>query len=294
MKTAIIINPVSGRGKSLMLLPKVLSWCEDQKIEYKTYMTNAPGDATRLTRFALLDNHERIIALGGDGTVNEIGQALIGTKAILGVLPGGSGNDFFKMLTLSGKLDEALEVAFRAQPHDIDYGLANGRPFFNAVGIGFDAEVAAKARKSAVSGILIYLAAVFAVWRRFTPLSVDLELDQVKLSQNATLICVGNGRITGGIFRLLPQASLDDGLFDTCIIAGVSKMKIFSYLPRVIKGTHTRLSGVRIYRSRRVVVRSVQAFPVHIDGEVVPEPLEKLEITLVSNKLKVAMAEGLS
>jgi YegS/Rv2252/BmrU family lipid kinase len=294
MKTVIIVNPVSGRGKALKLLPKVIEYCEAENIEFKISTTASSGDATRLARLARLDRFDRVIVLGGDGTINEAGQALAGSDIILGVLPAGSGNDLFKLLTKSGKLDEALDVAFRGNGHNIDIGLVNGRMFFNAVGIGFDAEVAAEATKSAISGVFIYLAAVFKVWRKFIPYQVDIELDQVKFSQNATLICVGNGRNTGGVFRLTPQASLDDGLFDTCIIQGVPKFKIFSYLPRAIKGTHVRLEGVRIYRSRKVLVKSATPLPVHIDGEVVGEATEKLEITLEPRKLKVAMAEGLS
>jgi diacylglycerol kinase family enzyme len=109
-----------------------------------------------------------------------------------------------------------------------------------------------------------------------------------------TLVCVGNGRSTGGGFYLTPQAMLDDGLFDICIIEGVSRAKIFNYLPRTIKGTHVRLPGVRVYRSKRVVVRSNENFPVHIDGEVLNPYPEKLEIVLEKRKFKLAMPEKAS
>ena len=292
MKTALIVNPASGRGKSLSLLPKVIDWCTKQKIEFKLMTTSGPGDATRLARAARFDGFERIVVLGGDGTINEVGQAICGTDIVLGIIPAGSGNDFFKMISRRRRQDEHLKIAFYGLPRKVDVGLVNGRPFFNAVGVGFDAEVAAIAAKSKfLSGIWVYLAAVFKVWRTFTPFPVDVEIDHLKINQAITLVCVGNGRSTGGGFYLAPQAAFDDELFDVCIIEGIPKMKIFSYLPRALKGTHVRLPGVRIYRSRRVVIKSGARLPVHIDGEVVAEPPEKLEIMFDRRKLNVAAIE---
>jgi YegS/Rv2252/BmrU family lipid kinase len=292
MKTALIVNPASGHGRSLSLLPKTVKWCQDNQIEFKLYTTAEPGDGVRLGRIARLDGHERIVVLGGDGTVNEVGQTVAGTDIVLGVLPAGSGNDFYKMLGKHRDFTHALKTAFQGNYALADVGMVNGRLFFNAVGAGFDAYVAARAAEQrALTGFLNYLWAVFKVWRVFQPLALDIELDQLKLSQSVTLVSVGNGRSTGGGFYLTPAARLDDGLFDICLIQGVPKRKIFSYLPRALKGTHVRLEGVRIYRSRRVVIRSKGSFPVHVDGEVMPGEQNKLEITVENRKLKVAVDE---
>lgn len=294
MKTALIVNPVSGQGRSLRILPRTVVWCRNQGIDFMHYTTEQPGDGTRLARLARLEGAERLIVLGGDGTVNEVGQALIGSEAVMGVLPGGSGNDFLKMLVKERTLEAALQAAFLGKPRAIDVGLLSGRPFFNTVGIGFDAEVAALAKQSkALSGIMRYLSAVFQVWRNLRSYPLDLEIDNVKFSQTVTLICIGNGRSSGGGFFLTPQARLDDGLFDICVMDKLPRRQIFNYLPRALKGTHVRLEGVRIYRSRKIVVRSAGGFPVHIDGEPLPEPLEKLEIMLDRRKINVAMADGM-
>jgi YegS/Rv2252/BmrU family lipid kinase len=292
MKTALIVNPASGHGKSLSLLPKTVKWCQENGIEIKLYTTAEPGDGARLGRLARLDGCDRIVVLGGDGTVNEVGQTVAGTEIILGVLPAGSGNDFFKMLGRHRDFSHSLKTAFQGNFVSADVGIVNGRLFFNAVGAGFDAYVAARANEQRMlTGFLNYLWAVFRVWRVFEPLTLEIELDQLKLSQSATLVSVGNGRSTGGGFYLTPAARFDDGLFDICLIQGVSKRKIFSYLPRALKGTHVRLEGVRIYRSRRVVIRSKDSFPVHVDGEVMPGEQSKLEITIDNRKLKVAVDE---
>ncbi len=288
MKVAIIVNPVSGKGKSLGVLPKVVAWCRKEGVEFRLFTTTRPGDGVGQARLARIAGYERIVVLGGDGTVNEVGQVLLGTNAILGVLPGGSGNDFLKMLGKKNGLEQAMRIAFLGEPHEVDVGIANGRPFFNVVGIGFDAKVALEAMRSRLSGFPAYLWAVFKVLRNHRPLPLEIELDQLKFSENVTLVSVGNGRSSGGGFYLTPRAKLDDGLFDICIMEFFPKSKVFSVLPRALKGTHVRLDGVRVYRSRRILVRSAEGFPVHIDGEPQPEPLEKLEIMLDIRKLKVS------
>ncbi len=292
MKVAIIVNPVSGKGKALGILPKVVSWCKDEGIEFRLFTTTKPGDGVGQARLARIAGYERVVVLGGDGTFNEVGSVLVGTDTIMGVLPGGSGNDFLKMLGKDLSLQEAMKLAFLGAPHDVDAGLANGKSFFNVVGMGFDARVAVEAANSKVKGFTGYLLAVLKVWRSYGPLPFDIELDQLKLNQNVTLVSVGNGRSSGGGFYLTPQAKFDDGLFDICIMEYLPKSKIFSVLPRALRGTHVRIDGVRVYRSRRILVKSSQRFPVHIDGEPLPEPIDKLEIVLDRRKLKVSMAEG--
>ncbi len=294
MNTAVIVNPASGNKKSLRILTRVISWCYDREIEFKLYSTKKAGDGIRLGKIARLDGYERIIVIGGDGTVNEVAQGIVGYPQVLGVLPGGSGNDFYKMLGNGNSLDTAMETAFLGEPHEIDVGLVNGTPFFNAVGLGFDAEVAIAASQSNIPGKWRYIIGVFKVLKQFTPYNVEIELDQLKLSEKVTLICIGNGRSCGGGFHLTPQARLDDGLFDVCLISSMPKFRIVRFLPKAIKGTHLRLEGVRIYRSRKIVVRSAEKFPVHVDGNILPESVDKLEITLERRKLKVASAEKMS
>jgi diacylglycerol kinase (ATP) len=288
MKVAIIVNPVSGKGRSLGVLPKVVAWCRKEGVEFRLFTTTRPGDGVGQARLARIAGYERIVILGGDGTVNEVGQVLLGTNAILGVLPGGSGNDFLKMLSKKNSLEEAMRIAFLGEPHEVDVGTANGRPFFNVVGIGFDARVALKAMRSRLPGFPGYIWAVFKALRNHRPLPLEIELDQLKFSENVTLVSVGNGRSSGGGFYLTPRAKLDDGLFDICIMGFFPRSKVFNVLPRALKGTHVRLDGVRVYRSRRILVRSAEGFPVHIDGEPQPEPLEKLEIMMDMRKLKVS------
>jgi len=291
MKCAVILNPVSGRGRSLKLLPRVVDWTAKKNIEFELFTTTSPGDGVRLGELCRFRQFDRVVAIGGDGTINEVGSALAGSDIVLGVIPGGSGNDFYKMLGNDKNLKTGLKTAFSGKSHDIDIGLFNERPFFNTVGIGFDAEVALRASQSTgMSGMMVYLLAVFRTFRKFQPVDLEIELDRIKISTKATLICIGNGRSSGGGFYLTPHAEFDDGFFDVCLIEELPKISIFRYLPKTLNGSHVRLPGVKVYRCKKIAVSSCRELPVHIDGEPLTEPIKRAEFTMDTRKLRVAVA----
>lgn len=292
MKTAVIFNPAGGRGRSLDILPKVVAWAEKQNVAFELFTTTRPGDGVRLAKLCKFKRFEQVIVIGGDGTINEVGSVLKGTGIVMGVIPGGSGNDFYKMLGNNGRPENGFKTAFFGVPHEVDVGLVNERPFFNTVGIGFDADVALRANLSTgMPGILGYLVAVFQSWRNLEPVELEMKLDKYKFTAKVTLVCIGNGRSSGGGFYLTPQARFDDGLFDICLIEAMPRSKIITYLPRTLNGSHIRLPGVRMYRSRKIVISSHQKFPVHIDGESLAAAIDLAEFTMESKKLKVAVAE---
>jgi len=211
---------------------------------------------------------------------------------VMGVIPGGNGNDFFKMTGTDGRLDSAFRTAFFGEPHAVDVGTINHKPFFNSVGVGFDAEVARIVRRNRkLSGIWAYLSAVFVAWRNLSPAKIEIDLDGMILRREITLVCIGNGRSSGGGFYLTPSARIDDGLFDVCIIKALSKPKIFQYLPRTLNGSHVRLDAAAIYRSKKVFIKSKSKLPVHYDGEPL-EPLpRKIEFRFNEEKILVAMGK---
>ena len=292
MKTAVILNPVSGGGRALKILPKLAAWAAQKNLDFELFTTTAPGDGVKLGQLCRFRRFDRVVVVGGDGSINEVGLTLIGSDIIMGAIPGGTGNDFYKMLGNGRRLETGFETAFLGKPHDVDIGLINNQPFFNAVGIGFDAEVAHRAAESGgSSGMMVYLSAVIHSLREHRPIELTIELDKTKIESNVTLVCVGNGRSSGGGFYLTPHANFDDGLFDVCIIEAMPKIRIFRYLPRTLNGSHVRLPGVRVYRSKKIVIGSYRELPVHIDGEPVTEPLTRAEFTMEKRKLKVAAAE---
>jgi diacylglycerol kinase family enzyme len=172
----------------------------------------------------------------------------------------------------------------------VDVGTINRKPFFNSVGVGFDAEVAEIVRKEEnKSGIWAYLSAVFKAWRNLKPIKIEIDLDGVVMRKDITLVCIGNGRSSGGGFYLTPSARIDDGLFDICVINALPKSRIFQYLPRALNGTHIRLDGTAIYRSRKAMVISRKKLPVHVDGEPLEPSPRRIEFRFNEEKILVAM-----
>ncbi|UCC81092.1 MAG: diacylglycerol kinase family lipid kinase [Candidatus Zixiibacteriota bacterium] len=291
MRYAVILNPSSGNGRAFDVLLKLHKWTRKNRIAFEFFSTTGPGDGYKLGRHCRLERFERIIVVGGDGTINEVGSALLGSNITLGIVPGGNGNDFFKMIGTNGSLDHAFHTAFFGKPWAVDVGTINNKPFFNSVGVGFDAEVAEIVDKNEnVSGILAYLLAVFKALRNLKPKKVEIDLDGTVLSKEITLICIGNGRSSGGGFYLTPSALIDDGFFDICVIGALSKGRIFRYLPRTLNGSHIRLDGISIYRSRKISIRSRSSLPVHIDGEPLDPSPRQLDFRF--NKEKILVASG--
>jgi len=290
MRYAVILNPVSGGGKALNILPRLYRWISKNGIDFEFFCTTSPGDGYRQGRYIRRERFDRAVVLGGDGTINEVGSALLGSDMVLGVLPGGKGNDFFKMIGTNGRLDSAFHTAFFGAPHEIDVGIINKKPFFNSVGVGFDAEVAEIVVKNEkASGMWAYLLAVFKAWRNLHPVTIEIDLDGVILRRDITLVCIGNGRSSGGGFYLTPSARIDDGLFDVCVIQELSRGKIFRYLPRTLNGSHIRLDDTAIYRSKKVTIKSKSKLPVHVDGEPLEPSPRVIEFKFNEEKILVAM-----
>ena len=292
MRYAVILNPVSGNGRAFNVLLKLHKWTRKNGIAFEFFSTTCPGDGYRLGRHCRLERFDRIIAVGGDGTVNEVGSALLGSNTILGIVPGGKGNDFFKMIGANGGLENAFRAAFFGEPHPVDVGTINHKPFFNSVGVGFDAEVARIARENEkLSGTWAYLSAVFKAWRSLKSLKLEIDFSGMIIQKDITLVCVGNGRSSGGGFYLTPNARIDDGLFDVCVINALSRGKIFQYLPRTLNGSHVRLEGTNIYRSKKIIVKSKTKLPVHIDGEPLDPSPQRIEFKFSEEKILVAMGK---
>jgi YegS/Rv2252/BmrU family lipid kinase len=290
MEYAVILNPVGGNGKALDILPRLHKWTSKNRLEYEFFTTTGPGEGHKIGRHIRRERFSRAIVIGGDGTVNEVGSALLGSDIVMGIIPGGSGNDFFKMTGTNGSLGSAFQTAFFGEPREVDVGTINRKPFFNSVGVGFDAEVAEIVKKERnKSGIWAYLSAVFKALRNLRPIKIEIDLDGVILRKEISLVCIGNGRSSGGGFYLTPSARADDGLFDICVIGALTKSKVFQYLPRALNGSHVRLDETAIYRSRKATVVSKNKLPVHIDGEPLEPSPRKIEFRFDEEKILVAM-----
>ena len=240
---------------------------------------------------------------GGDGTLGEVAGAILESKQAvrLGVLPIGTGNDFARTVGVWGEPNRALDALFSGATRRVDVGAIEcegaARTFVNVAGCGFDSRAAGRINDWGrhpitrhVRGLSAYLLAVACEMARFRAFDLSLELDGEPLETRAVLCAVANARSYGGGMLVCPDAQLDDGLFDVCIIGNASRSEFLRAFPGVFAGKHTAHPKVIMRRCRRVCVASEQSVPVLADGEIVGNAPFKCQV--VPDALEMSVFAG--
>lgn len=296
MTTLLLVNPTAGRGHAARVAPEALlaarsAWGDVDRVD-----TTGPGHAVELARHAAEGGVERILVLGGDGTLHEAANGLLGARAPqrppIGIVPAGTGNDYAKMAgTAHCGPTEAVHRLQSGRIRWFDAGEAWGEYFINSVGIGFDAEVAREVNRSrGNSGFAAYLGAVVKVIARFEAFEARVEAGVHSFLDRLLLLEIAIGPTVGGGFRLTPAAEPDDGLLDVCAVKRLSIPGILTKLPLAILGRHTRLKQVRMFRTNRLSVESASGvLHAQFDGET-REVSGRMEIRLEPRVLPVLVA----
>ncbi|PLR77118.1 lipid kinase [Bacillus sp. V3-13] len=274
-----IVNKAAGNGKALKVWYQIEKMLNEKNVFYSVHFTQKPTHATELVRE--LVHNEKVsvmVAVGGDGTIQEVVNGLIGTNIPLGIIPAGSGNDFSRGLGIPLKHDRALERMLSGKPKVIDIGNVNSRLFCTVAGIGFDGEVARSANGSKYKkflnlirmGRISYIISALNVLFRYKPLDISLMIDN-KLHNipKAWLIAVANSPFYAGGLVICPEAENNDGFFDICIVQEMSKWEFLCIFPLVFKGKHTSSPSIKIIRGKELEIYSSSPLLVHGDGEVI-------------------------
>lgn len=310
MRYAFILNPAARSGRAVRLRRPLAEGCRARGMAARFAETRAPGDADALAA-ALAVEADVVVAVGGDGTVSEVAAGLLWagrTRAALGVVPAGTGNDFAAHFGLPARIPAALDVlrAARRAPLDVLHlrGASDGpdgpRPWarvvVNGLGIGFDAAAAAgAARFKRFGGHLAYLASVLTLLRTWQAPPVRVALAEAPAGPPrplwegpAFLIEIGNGSSVGGGFRLTPAADPADGRLDVCLVREVPVRRVLQLLPRVFWGGHVGAPEVTMARGTRVTVEALgPLLPAHLDGEDLPGGLRRLDVSLLPGVLSL-------
>ncbi len=289
-----IVNPEAGHGMGRHVMAELKRILHRKQVSHELVVTSCAGHATTLGREA---RSSVVVAVGGDGTVNEVANGLVKTEKVLGVIPAGSGNDFIKSISVPRRVEAAVERLLSGTRRRIDLGHVRcgarasnepGRYFVNGVGIGFDAAVAERTRHIRIlRGTALYLAAVLQTLGRFTAPHFTLRVDGKAYDKQRLLIAVGNGRCAGGGFYLTPAADVGDGLLDICAVDDRSVVSILRLMPRVMRGKHTEADGLNFIKGREISVLSDRPFYVHADGEIVGANVSELEIRVCPEALTI-------
>jgi len=294
MRIAFLINPRAGRGRGAALARELPALVSARGMEADILATDKPGHAVELARRAA-DDHDAVVAVGGDGTAHEVVNGVAGSDAAFGLVPMGTGNDLALALGVPGDPGTALDLIATGATRRIDLArfdddLPGGNPrwFANSLGLGFEAQVTIESRKvKLLRGFPVYLWAVARALGGLRCPDLRITADGRELAGRRLLLCIGNGPRVGGGFWLTPEAKNDDGWLDVCIVEAMGRGSVMGRLPRALKGSHTGEAWATMLRAREIRIESSDGFPFHADGEVVDTARNRLTVKIVPGALKV-------
>lgn len=273
-------------------MEKVADCLNRDRIPHEVRYTAYAGHAMALTRDAVADGYDSVVSVGGDGTVDEVAAGLLGSSAVLGIIPGGSGNDYRRCLEIPKDPLEAMDIIRAGKKRPVDAIDMNGRLFMNIVNIGFGNEVSANADRFKQFGEVAYLLAVFYTVIRYKSLNVRFTIDDKAYEQPILLMDVGCGTHLGGGMNALPGADPFDGLMDVCFVDKVSAMTVIRLLPKYMFGRHYKLPIAHIHRCSKVTLTCLDgSVPVGGDGEYI-ENATPATMTILPGALTVYTPSG--
>ena len=282
MQTRFIVNPRSGGAARA--LHRVQAFAK--ALGADVVLTTHPRHATELAARALDEGCGLIVAVGGDGTLNEVAASLVNTPATLGLVPRGSGNGLGRHLGIHGSVEHALEILRTGRPRLIDSGLADGRPFFTAAGLGFEAEVSAHFNRLTGRGFFRYLSTSAKLWRRHVPEECWIECDGRRVPARVFTLAVGNSDQYGNHALIAPGARVDDGLLDLTVVPPVTAWQALPLLARLFTGSLGHTRGVLRLQAARFVVGRPAPGLIHTDGET-HSAGSRIEFTVRPGSLRV-------
>jgi YegS/Rv2252/BmrU family lipid kinase len=276
-RISLIVNPNAGGGRALAALPEVEAALRARGVEWHVEATTNLEHARELARAALAAG-EVAVTLGGDGMVGAVAGELQGTDGVLGVLPGGRGNDFMRTMGIPHDVAAACEVIASGRERMIDVGEADGRPFIGIASCGFDSVANQIANQTKmVQGNLVYAYAALRALAAWTPARFDIDLDgEQRLSFAGFSVGACNTRAYGGGMFVAPDAEVDDGLFDVVMYARVTKRRFVVNLKKCFEGRFQESPAVHVVRAREVRISADRPFTMYADGD----PIAELPATL--------------
>ncbi len=297
----VIFNPNAGVGRFKVDESKLISSIGsramqlERKIRLEVKRTRSKGDCFDLSRDAL--GSDVIAVAGGDGTIMEAVNALVGSETPLGIIPIGSGNDDIVSISGHNDRDRCINDILEGTVHLIDVGRMNDDRFLNVVGLGLDAEINHMVTRERdlvrkIGPALTYTYGAVKVLLGFSPYEVEVSLDGGKKETHTISLCtIGNGTTCGGGYKLTPRAIMDDGLLDLSISGYLGKMRSIMNIKKAYDGKHVDLPGNRYHTFKEMRITSVdRELPYHIDGE--GGYSSRLEFSVVPKGLRIVHGPG--
>lgn len=282
MEHLFVVNPIAGKGRALSYIPKIEEIFKNKGDKYFIEISKGPGHASQIARDYCGKGIYRIYAVGGDGTLNEVLNGMAESKSSLAVIPSGSGNDFIKSITNDLDIKTILERTIEGREENIDIARVNNKYFINITSIGFDGKVAYNANKFkkiwCIPERFCYFIGIATTLLEHSSNLVKVSIGKEIFDIEILLIVAANGKYYGGGIMPAPQAKIDDGELDICIIEKKGLFEIIKFLPRFIKGKHGNIDGVSFLKTTKIKIKSEKDIALNIDGDVSMTKEVNLEI----------------
>jgi diacylglycerol kinase (ATP) len=273
-----VVNPAAGGGRGRRVWARLESRLTALGVHFAYEETTGRGDATAIAQRADHAGWPLVVALGGDGTVNEVVNGLVDpagrARAALGVIAAGRGRDVCRNFDLASDVDLAARRLVEGRDAAVDLGLASWaggrrRYFLNSAGVGFDAAVAERVQSSGGVGTIPYFLGILATLRRYRPYPVSIAVDGDRSVFEGPMMAavVANGPYYGGGMKIAPGADPVDGWLDLVVVGDLGKLELLRWMPTVYRGTHLTNRKVTARRGRTITVGGPSRLPVHVDGE---------------------------
>jgi YegS/Rv2252/BmrU family lipid kinase len=283
-KKLFIVNPISG-GKNKEYLPELIEKYFDKK-SYKIVFTERPEHATELALNGIKEGFTDFIAAGGDGTVNEVAKALINTNFNLGILPFGSGNGLARHNGIPMNIEKAISLIKKNKATRIDTCELNNQPFINMSGVGFDAHIGKLFAKSKTRGFKTYFSTTINEFKNYKSQKYSITADGQKINEKAFLISFANSSQYGNNAYIAPNAKMDDGLLDVCIMKPFPPLSVIDLGFRLFTKNIDKSQYVQTIKAKEIIVERENEGEIHLDGEPF-ESGKTLKIRVVPKSLNL-------
>ncbi len=285
-KIIFIMNPISGTARKAGI-PRIIEKVLDKEYyDFSIIQTNYCGHAYEIATNAKNDGCDVVVAVGGDGTVNEVAKAIVHSDTALGILPCGSGNGLARHLMLPLDMQKAVEIINKHTVHDLDYGLINNIPFFCTCGMGFDAFISMKFAEAGKRGPVTYLENILREGLKYKPETYEIKDDNGTSLYRAFLLSCANASQYGNNAYIAPQASMSDGLLDVTIIEPFDMLEAPQISIDMFNKTLDKNSKIKTFKTKHIHVHREKAGFIHYDGEPVMTDAD-VDISVVNKGIKI-------
>ena len=268
-KAVFVINLISGTSDKAAIPGLIDLYLDKEKFEYEIAITQYAGHASEIAAKAKDDGVDVVVAVGGDGTVNEVARAIVHSDTALGIIPCGSGNGLARHLLLPLNVRKAIDVINRCEVRQLDYGIINDYPFFCTCGMGFDAFVSMKFAEAGKRGPITYVENVLREGLKYKPETYTIEDESGTLQYKAFLISCANASQYGNNAYIAPQASMSDGLMDVIIMEPFDVFEAPQISIEMFSKTLDKNSKIKTFRTRHLHIHRDKPGVIHYDGDPV-------------------------